>query len=151
MTEKTWKYSVPVMRIQDTLTNLSYNETFTALLRWILETIEEERDNWGIKGVGYGISYQLEKRWYPVFHFDNAWLADAFIQYLDRDHAASPYKDQYTVIGFHKISGRCFTRHVEALDVDDAQDKVRENKSLSVVGVVKGSHSVLQPYQIKKG
>ena len=44
------------------------------------EVIKYNKTNWGIEGKGYEIKLELENRWYPVFHFDNVWLANAFME-----------------------------------------------------------------------
>lgn len=76
------KYRVPVLQLQDTLLNFSRNERLNMLEGWIRAHIYLNKDDWGITGKGYEVEFELERRWYPVFVFDNIWLADKFMSYL---------------------------------------------------------------------
>ena len=75
-------FRIPVMSIQARLLDLSYHPKFVDLKTWIIEKVKKERHNWGIEGKGYIIDTDLEYQWYPIFVFDNRWLANAFVEHL---------------------------------------------------------------------
>jgi len=75
-------FKIPVMSIQDVLANIDNHSEIGYLKEWIEKTIEEQRGNWGIKGKGYKIDYDLELQWYPIFIFTNRWLANFFVLHL---------------------------------------------------------------------
>lgn len=77
------RFKIPVMSIQDTLVGIENNKEFITLKNKLLQIINKQRENYGIIGKGYKIQYDLEKRWYPIFAFNNVWLAEDFIKLLN--------------------------------------------------------------------
>ena len=77
------------MRIQECLVDIDKHPDVVGLREWLDAKVKKERTNWGIKGKGYRVKYDLELRWYPIFIFECRWLAHDF---LDR-YAKIPPKD----------------------------------------------------------
>ena len=75
-------YKIPVMSIQSVAVELDSHPRLVDLRAWLINKVEEEKSNWGIRGKGFKITYDLERQWYPVFCISNRWLANAFIEHL---------------------------------------------------------------------
>ena len=75
-------FRIPVMFIQGTLVDVDKKPKFRRLESRLQAIINNNREDYGIKGKGYKIKYQLERQWYPVFIFTNRWLAADFIELL---------------------------------------------------------------------
>ncbi len=73
-------FSIPCMDIMANLVTIDKHPLYLYLVGWVDGAIEKERGNWGIKGKGYHVSFDLEAHWYPIFTFDNRWLAHAFLR-----------------------------------------------------------------------
>ena len=78
--KQTAKYRIPILYIQDTLVKIPVHPYVVYMKTMLDKCVQNNATNWGIKDAGYIIKYELEKQWYPVFIFDNRWLADAFLR-----------------------------------------------------------------------
>lgn len=77
-------FRIPVMRIHDKLLNIEEDHRLITLRKWVEKTINKQRYNWGIRGKGYSVKFDLARQWYPIFIFTNRWLADAFVEHLGK-------------------------------------------------------------------
>jgi hypothetical protein len=75
-------FRIPDMDIQDKLLNLDSNPKLIILIKKLEKIIEKYRHNWGIRGKGYKIEYDLERQWYPIFSTPNRWLANAITKLI---------------------------------------------------------------------
>jgi len=75
-------FKIPIMSIQDVASNIPYHPKIIILKVWLNDKVEEERNNWGIRGKGFKVDFDLERQWYPIFSIGNRWLASAFIEYV---------------------------------------------------------------------
>ncbi len=73
-------FRIPLMDIQDTRVNLETNNELLTLIDFLTKEVEENRENWGIKGKGFKVEFDLELKWYPIFSIDNRWLASALMR-----------------------------------------------------------------------